>query len=751
MNRKLKCFYVIGLAVLVLGVIPLPTLGQQTLNEVKKERGLNDQDVLAAIKTFMPRGGRDEYFGFIGSGNSGTMIIYGLPSMRIYKYVGVFSPEPWQGYGFDDESSLMLKKNSLDDRIYSYGDMRYPALAETDGKYNGKYLFYSDGGNSRIALLGLDDFETKQVLANGLFKNAFPGVAVTQNTEYVIQSSQYPAPWDLKSVDKADFKSGITFWSFSDPQQAAESGHHVGRMIKDKSFTLELPPFVMDYFDAGRLDSYGLLVGLANSGEDHFVYVVDFTKLNNASKIIFHDNNVVELKSAIDADAIAMIKLDSHTSKVKVSPEGKYFITAGDKSVVFDFAKVKSALANKSFAGKTLGDIPLIDAPTVTHGSLDLGKGAVDLTFDYRKNIAYASLFDDKKIVKWNYEKVAKEGELALTFKPGQLMIPQGLSADPHSNYMTVVDKEGLYANLPNVGPVRPSFQHLIDISSDNMTDLYTMSIPQANMYGSVGILRTTVKPIIRYETGTNTRTGEISNFKTVAGKEKIDREGNRVHIFGTLIRSHITPEIVEVNEGDVVTFHLTNLERAEDETHGFTVDTYGKHGSFEPGKTASLTFTADRSGIFPYYCTEFCSALHLEMEGMLLVKPKGYSGPGAGKEVALTKEELAGYKKNFDDKIEVINATQDVINSVVTWLKENNYQNYPYVKALVEDAVDQLNQAAVPKEKYEQYAKDEQWKDAFLWAEQYFQYQVKAADVGLRAKELLGSKLAEGDGQKNK
>ena len=196
-----KRFLVLSVALLLLGTLPPTATGQQTLNDVKKERGLNDDDVLAAVKTFMPRGGRDEYFAFVGTGNSGTMLVYGIPSMRIYKYVGVFSPEPWQGYGFDDESMLMLKKGSSDNRINTYGDMRYPALSETDGKYNGKYLFYSDGANSRIALLGLDDFETKQVLQHPLFINCYPGVAVTQNNEYVIQSSQYPTPWDNKSTN----------------------------------------------------------------------------------------------------------------------------------------------------------------------------------------------------------------------------------------------------------------------------------------------------------------------------------------------------------------------------------------------------------------------------------------------------------------------------------------------------------------------------------------------------------------------
>ncbi len=720
--------------------------GVRTLDDVKKARGLNDADVISAIKTFMPRGGRDEYFSFVGTGNSGTMVVYGIPSMRIYKYVGVFSPEPWQGYGYDDESMLMLKKGSLDNRIYGYGDMRYPAFSETKGAYNGKYLFYSDGANSRVALLGLDDFETKQMLTNPLFVNCFPGVTVTQNTEYIVQTSQYPAPWGNKTADietefDTKFKSGVTFWKFHDTESAVESGHHQGRIVQEGTFTVELPPFTLDYFDAGKKSSDGFVVGVADKAGKHYVYVVDYTKLEAATDKVVNEFDVVSTDAAIAAGGVAFIEIPNKVSKVKVSPDGKYFIAVGDETIVLDFAKTKDALANKTFAGNTDGNIPLIDLATVKHASLQIGSGVVDLAFDKRENVVYTSAFNDKKVVKWNFDKGEKLGEIELTFKPGQLMVPQGNSVNPHSNYLTVVDKEGLYENIPNVGPTRPSFQHLIDISSDEMRDIYTMSLPQANVYGSVAVLRTTIKPIIRYPLGTNSRTGEISPYKTVAGQEKIEREGNRVHIFGTLIRSHIVPEIVEVNEGDVVTFHLTNLERAEDETHGFTIDTYGKHGSFEPGKTASLTFTADRPGVFPYYCTEFCSALHLEMEGIILIKPKGYVEIEIEEHV-FTEEELLGYKKNYEDKLVVIDATQDIINGVVTWLKENNYQDYPYVAALVEDAFDQLGQAEKSKANHEKYAAEGKWHDAFLWAEQYWQYQVKTADVGIRAKTILTEEI---------
>ncbi len=724
--KKSNWFIRVFVGIMLVALGATNAMAQQTLEDVKKARGLNDTDVLAAVKTFMPRGGRDEYFSIVGTGNSGTMIVYGIPSMRIYKYVGVFTPEPWQGYGFDDESSLMLKKSSLDNRISTYGDMRFPAFSEKGGNYDGHFAFFSDGANSRIALMGLDDFETKQVLSNPLYLSTYPGVAVTQNTEYVIQSSQYPAPWNVKSND---MKSGVTFWKFVEGAEI-----HKSRMIKEKSFTVEMPAYNMDYFDAGKSSSDGLMVGLADKDGKNYVYVLDYAKLATVATQKVNDFNVVSFADAKKNNAVGFIEIPATGKTAKVSPDGKSFlVAAGNNVIVFDFAKVKAALAK--------GDV--IALADVQKSNIAIGKDVIDVAFDQRKNTAYASAHGDSKIVRFNYDSGKTEKEMKLSFKPSFLMIPQGNSATPHSNYLTVVDKEALYDNYPNVGPVRPSFQHLIDISSDDMADIYTMSLPQANMYGSVAVLRTTIKPIIRYPLGTNTRTGETSRYKTVAGQEKIERDPktHRVHVFGTLIRSHITPEIVKVNEGDVVTFHLTNLERAEDETHGFTVDTYGVHGSFEPGKTASVTFTADRPGVFPYYCTEFCSALHLEMEGMLFIKPTGYVDVEQS-DVVLTKEQQLEFKKQYEDKLKVIDDTQAIINGVVTWLKENNYADYPYVAALVTDAFDQLDQAKTSKANHEKYAKEGKYKQAFLWAEQYWQYQVKTADVGLRAKKLLSEKI---------
>jgi nitrous-oxide reductase len=164
------------------------------------------------------------------------------------------------------------------------------------------------------------------------------------------------------------------------------------------------------------------------------------------------------------------------------------------------------------------------------------------------------------------------------------------------------------------------------------------------------------------------------------------------------------------VEEGDTVSIHLTNLERAEDEVHGFAMYGNNVQLSIEPGKTASTTFVADRTGVFPYYCTEFCSALHLEMQGYLLVKPKGYQATTATLKEGTTYTE-ADYRKQVETNI----ATQGVIDQVVTFITSHNYKDFATVVALVEDATDQLGFAEEAKKKSEDAAGKKDWSNAML------------------------------------
>ncbi|MDY0234164.1 MAG: cupredoxin domain-containing protein, partial [Sulfurimonas sp.] len=248
--------------------------------------------------------------------------------------------------------------------------------------------------------------------------------------------------------------------------------------------------------------------------------------------------------------------------------------------------------------------------------------------------------------------------------------------------------------------------------------------------------------PHVRYPMGTNVRTGEIHEGKTLAGQERIERKGNKVTVYATVVRSHINPERITVNKGDEVTMYLTNLERAQDETHAFTVSQHDVHVSLEPGKTGSVKFVADLEGVFPYYCTEFCSALHLEMMGYLMVKDpnKKYTSAQKLKMQTMSNDQLiAEYKKT----VAVNDATDAVIQSVVKFLKDNKYDKHKVVADLVTDAFDQYNQIPAQKKQADEAFKKGDYEKAILFENMIWQLMVKTADVGIRAKDSLVREIA--------
>jgi nitrous-oxide reductase len=153
---------------------------------------------------------------------------------------------------------------------------------------------------------------------------------------------------------------------------------------------------------------------------------------------------------------------------------------------------------------------------------------------------------------------------------------------------------------------------------------LYDLPIPLGEPHYAQMISADKLKPIDVYAPGTDPGTMQKDANAVEGGKERIERTADGVHVYMTAIRSHFTPDIIKVKEGDVVHLHITNLEQALDATHGFTIGSYNIELSLEPGKHQNVTFVADRQGVFPLYCTEFCSALHLEMAGYFLVEPKG-------------------------------------------------------------------------------------------------------------------------------
>jgi len=431
----------------------------------------------------------------------------------------VFTPEPWQGYGFDDESKAVLAQGKIRGKDITYGDTHHPAISETEGDYGGKYLFINDKANPRVAVIDLHDIETKQIVVNPFFKSEHGGAFVTTNTEYVMEGSQYAAPLlDDGYVPLEEFndkyRGGLTYWKFN---------REKGRIEPENSFVVELGPYSQDLSDAGKKDSYGW--GFTNSFcSERYVGGIERGRPPFEAGCSSKDTDYLHVTNWKKAEELVK------AGKVK-KERGMYYI-------------------------------PM--------------------------------------------EQAVAEGLLYLIPEPKS---PHGVDVAPDGKYLVALNKLAIDRFNP-VGPLHPQNHQLIDISGDKMQLLYDMPLPLGEPHYVVAIQADKLKPGVRYKSGWDSLTDQRSPCKARAGREKTERtcdaEGKcTTEVLGTVIRSHITPEIIEVEEGDTVKLHLTNLERAEDEVHGFALYGQNVQLSIEPGKTASATFVAGKPGVYPYYCTE--------------------------------------------------------------------------------------------------------------------------------------------------
>ena len=735
------------------------------LQKVMKARGLTENDVIHAAKTYTPSGGRDEFIVFSSGGQSGQMIVYGVPTMRILKYIAVFTPEPWQWYGYDEDSKKVLRQGNIRGREINWGDTHHPGLSEKDGKYDGKWLVINDKANPRIAVIDLKDFETKQIVVNPVFKSEHGGSFFTPNSEYIIEACQYAAPFDNNyhpiEEYKETYRGGVTLWKF-DPK--------IGRIKPKDSFVLELPPYMQDLSDAGKGASYGwgftnsfntemytggIEVGMppfeagCSRNDTDFLHVYNWKKLaqlakNKKNYKMINGIKVIPMDVAVKNNCLFLIPEPKSPHGVDVSPDGEYITVCGKLDThasVYKWSKIKKLIKNKEFAGKDPYGIPILDMKKSLHGQVELGLGPLHNQYSNVDGEIYTSLYVDSQIVKWNYKTLKVLDKVNVHYNVGHLCGMEGKSADPQGKYIISLNKLAIDRFDP-VGPLHPQNHQLIDVSGKKMDLLVDMPLPLGEPHQAVAIRASKLHPEVRYKMGTNTKTGKPHIGKTLAGQERIVRKGNKVYVYATLVRSHINPERITVNKGDIVTMYLTNLERAQDETHGFTVDNFDIHASLEPGETAELKFKADIEGVFPYYCTEFCSALHLEMMGYLMVKDpnKKYVSAQKLKMKKMSKEEL---KAEYDKTVAVNAATDAVIQSVVKFLKANHYEKYPTVKALVEDALDQYGKIPAQKKLSDKAVKEGDYEKAVLFENMIWQYMVKTADVGIRAKDLLVKKVA--------
>ncbi len=620
--------------------------------QVAQTRNLTPADVKAAVSTYTSPGKYDEYFMFASGGHSGQVLVIGVPSMRILKVIAVFSPESWQGYGYGaDWSGQILDEGSNGGPTLTWGDTHHPALSETNGDYDGRWLYINDRANGRIGMIDLRDLRVKQLVKVPNIMTSHGGVFATPNTDYVHISSKVPTVWDGGFAPLEEYKQkfrGASAWLAIDKA--------TGRIDLSRSFEIELPPYNQDLADAGKLvsDGWGFINSYntematggnmerkpaieagASKNDFDFLHIINWKKAAQvvaAGKAEMKNGiKVISLKTAVAEGLLYFAPEPRSPHGVDVAPNGQYIVVSGKldpHTTIYSIDKIKAAIAAKNFEGTDSFGVPILKFDAVVAGRVAVGNGPLHTQFD-NKGYAYTSLFVDSAVAKWSLGEPYFKGDQAwklvdkvsVHYNIGHLAVAQGDTVHPDGRYLVALNKWSV-DRYPILGPLHPQNFQLIDLNAPKMKILYDMPIPNAEPHYVQIMKADKLKAWQVYPMGTDIRTMERSPYAIERGKERVERQGKVVTVWMSAMRSNFRPDIVRVKKGDTVVLHISNTEKIRDATHGFAIPEYNIQMSIDPGETVSVKFVASKAGAFSFYCTEFCSALHLEMQGWLMVEP---------------------------------------------------------------------------------------------------------------------------------
>lgn len=611
------------------GVATLPLLAFTGCPPVDEEAKSGEAE--AAQMTYVAPGEFDDYYLFYSGGHSGQVFVAGLPSMRHIVTVPVFAPFPGKGWGYDDKSREMLGE-------YSWGDVHHPALSKTDGVYDGRWLFVNDNAHNRVARIDLRDFVVKQILGpipntSGNHGSSF----VTENTEYLFGGTRFSAP-----LPKGRYAPPSEYEEEYNGVFSAISVHpETGEM--EVAWQVLTPPFNWDLASTGKGPSQGWAFFSAyNTEMAHTVLETNASQLDRdlgaalnwqAAEKAIEEGNYEEMDGVPVIDpakapgVLYFIPIGKSPHGMDVDPSGQWMVAGGKlqpTASVYSFEKFKTAIENDDFEDEKRG-IPVVNFDSIIEGEVPVGLGPLHTQFDGKGN-AYTSLFIDSQVAKWrlppwteeeraNLEQVVAD-KIDIHYNIGHLVIGGSDTREPYGDWLVAMNKHAAGRHI-KVGPAIPETSQLIDISGEKMRLVKEAFTDKEPHFAQV-IRADKLDPIEVYPRDENEHPQSTWNFDEAG----VTRNGNQVDVRMIAIRSRFVPDNVEAKVGDTITFHITNIEQSPGQLHGFGVGEIDINGVIDPGETKSYTVTLDKPGVFPFYCTVFCSALHQEMQGYLAVAP---------------------------------------------------------------------------------------------------------------------------------
>ena len=603
----------------------------------------------AAEKVYVAPGEHDEFYAFVSGGFSGQLAVYGLPSGRLFKVIPVFSQDAEKAYGYNEETKPMLNTSF---GFVPWDDSHHPDISQTNGELDGRYVFINGNNTPRIAKIDLTTFETTEIIEVPNSAGNHSSSFVTENTEYVVAGTRFSVPVpqrDMAIKDyKGNFKGALSFISV-DPEDGG----------MDIKFQLLMPGFDYDLSHPGRGASHGwfffttynteeantLLEVNASQNDKDFIAAVNWKKIeeyvNNGGGTKMPTNyahNVYDehthtatstmKKEVLVVDptqvpgAVYFLPTPKSPHGCDVDPSGEYIVGNGKLSAdltVHSFTKMLAAIEGEKFDGEAYG-IPILNFEDVLAGVVSQpGLGPLHTEFDGKGN-AYTTFFISSEVVKWKLGTWEVIDRKPTYYSVGHLMIPGGNSRKPFGKYVLAMNKITKDRYLPT-GPEVTQSAQLYDISGEKMElllDFPTIGEPHYAAGIPADIIKANSKKIYNLEDNKH-------KYATTNDSDaRVERDGKEVHIYMTMIRSHFNPDNIEgVKVGDKVYFHVTNLEQDYDVPHGVSV--IGANTSellIMPGQTETFVWEPKQVGVWPFYCTDFCSALHQEMQGYIRVSP---------------------------------------------------------------------------------------------------------------------------------
>ncbi|HWJ23258.1 MAG TPA: Sec-dependent nitrous-oxide reductase [Gemmatimonadaceae bacterium] len=609
----------------------------------------------AASKVYVAPGQHDEFYAFLSGGFSGQVTVYGLPSGRLLKTISVFSQNPETGWGYNEETKPMLETSH---GFVPWDDSHHAELSQTDGVPDGRWLFINANNTPRIARIDLTQFETTESIE---LPNAAGGHAspfITPDTKYAVSATRFSVPigenTDVAIASyKQNFKGTLSFVKANEPGKMAIA------------FQILMPGYNYDLGHAGKGPSdgwffftsynseqaYEKLELNASQADKDYIAAVNYKQAEGcvaqgkgkplASSYM---HNFIDEKSRIAKNErlTTVTTLDPNdcpglvyylpTPKsphgVDVDPTGEYIVAGGKLATVIPVhsaTKMLKAIEAKQFDGQADGIPVLKYAATIAGEVPKPGLGPLHTEFD-GKGYAYTSMFISSEIVKWKLGTWQVVDRMPVYYSVGHLMIPGGDSKKPYGKYLVSMNKITKDRYLPT-GPELAQSAQLIDISGDKMKlllDFPTIGEPHYAQAIPASLIKD--KQVKFFKLAENTHP-YVTKAEADGG---VARTGKRVDVKMIAIRSHFAPDNIEgVQVGDTVYFHVTNIEQDWDILHGFAV--LGNENSeliLNPGETKTIKWVPKGTGVFPFYCTDFCSALHQEMQGYIRVSPTGSNVP---------------------------------------------------------------------------------------------------------------------------